>query len=83
MGSAFPASPTYNSPSRGPCSGWLSLAPSLQLPVSWAPHSRPGCLAAFPGGVQLPGTRGMGPGRHSQSVQAQALGPRVTEGLWF
>lgn len=39
------------------------LAPSLQLPVSWAPHSRPGWLAAFQGGVQLPGIRGMGLGR--------------------
>lgn len=30
------------------------LAPSLQLPVRWAPRSRPGCLAAIQQGARLP-----------------------------
>lgn len=66
VGSASPASPTYNLLLGAPVEGGSaarSLAPSLQLPVSWAPHSRPGWLAAFQGGVQLPGIRGMGLGR--------------------
>lgn len=49
MGGGSPTSPTYTLLLRGPCSGWpsLQLTHSLQLPVSWAPHSRPGCLAAI------------------------------------
>lgn len=57
-------------------------APSLQLPVSRAPHSRPGsgCLSAGSAAAWDPWA---GAGQASQPVQAEALGPRVIEVLWF
>lgn len=69
-GSLSPASPTYTLLLGG--GGLFRVAwppaPSLQLPVSWAPHSRRDCLAAIHGESSCPGPRGMGLGRvHSPS----------------
>lgn len=61
----FPASPTYALLLWGPHSGRAAQppAPSLQLPISWASHSRPCSLATFQQAVQLPGIHGPGLGR--------------------
>lgn len=90
VGSASPASPTYALPHPLPPIPPTSLtpavaqppAPSLQLPVSRAPHSRPGsgCLSAGSAAAWDPWA---GAGQASQPVQAEALGPRVIEVLWF
>lgn len=83
-GKCFSRQPHLRPPPLGPLFRVAQPpAPSLQLPVSWAPHTRPGCLAAFQQAVQLPGIHGTGLDRHSQPVQAQALGPRIIEVLWF
>lgn len=55
-----PSCQPHLQPSSGPLFRVAQPRSLLQLPVSWAPHSRPGCLAAFRGESSCLGPVGRG-----------------------